>query len=147
MLQLFHTLNRGVDKKIIFLDKQDYLRFIHDLFEFNDSNQSFELSMYKNELEQKIMGLSFRELKIFSDLINKVLNTIYEIEGEEIFDKKFPKIDSEINRLDPFTSITSSNSIPPISMMNMVSENKNKNVKTRNKFKNVKNIKQRSKKY
>jgi len=38
MDQIYHVLNRGVDKKQIFLDKQDYLRFIHDLFEFNDKN-------------------------------------------------------------------------------------------------------------
>ena len=31
-------LNRGVDKRKIFLDEQDHFRFIHDLFEFNDVN-------------------------------------------------------------------------------------------------------------
>ena len=34
--EIFHILNRGVDKRDIFLDDQDYIRFIHDLFEFND---------------------------------------------------------------------------------------------------------------
>lgn len=34
--QFFHLLNRGVDKRNIFLDKRDYLRFVHNLFEFND---------------------------------------------------------------------------------------------------------------
>ena len=34
---LFHLLNRGVDKRTIFLDETDYVRFVHDLFEFNDS--------------------------------------------------------------------------------------------------------------
>lgn len=37
-MKIFHTLNRGVDKRKIFLDDQDYFRFIHDLFEFNDQN-------------------------------------------------------------------------------------------------------------
>jgi len=36
MPNLYHTLNRGVDKRKLFIDKQDYLRFIHDLYEFND---------------------------------------------------------------------------------------------------------------
>ena len=36
MAEIFHVLNRGVDKRIIFIDKQDHLRFVHDLFEFND---------------------------------------------------------------------------------------------------------------
>jgi len=33
-----HVLNRGVDKRKIFLDTQNYFRFIHDLFEFNDED-------------------------------------------------------------------------------------------------------------
>ena|SRR3989344_2392459 len=36
--QLFHVLNRGVDKRVIFLDDQDHFRFIHNLYEFNDEN-------------------------------------------------------------------------------------------------------------
>ena len=35
-MELVHTLNRGVDKRIIFLDDQDRFRFIHNLFEFNN---------------------------------------------------------------------------------------------------------------
>ncbi|MBU6414976.1 transposase, partial [Patescibacteria group bacterium] len=32
----YHIYNRGVEKRKIFLDTDDYVRFIHDLFEFND---------------------------------------------------------------------------------------------------------------
>lgn len=35
---LVHVLNRGVDKRKIFLDKQDHFRFIHNLFEFNNQD-------------------------------------------------------------------------------------------------------------
>lgn len=35
---VYHLLNRGVDKREIFLDDKDRLRFIHNLFEFNDAN-------------------------------------------------------------------------------------------------------------
>lgn len=35
----YHTLNRGVEKRDIFLDKQDYLRFIHNLYELNDEDR------------------------------------------------------------------------------------------------------------
>ena len=35
-MELFHLLNRGVDKRQIFLDNQDRARFVHDLHEFND---------------------------------------------------------------------------------------------------------------
>lgn len=37
--QLIHALNRGVDKRTIFLDDQDRFRFIHDLFEFNNQEK------------------------------------------------------------------------------------------------------------
>lgn len=33
----YHIYNRGVEKRSVFLDDRDYLRFIHDLFEFNDT--------------------------------------------------------------------------------------------------------------
>lgn len=34
----FHVYNRGVEKRDIFMDKSDYYRFIHDLYEFNDTS-------------------------------------------------------------------------------------------------------------
>mgnify|MGYP001558562147 FL=1 len=47
---LYHILNRGTDKRKIFLDDEDYLRGIHDLFEFNDvepvNNLTYFFSKY-----------------------------------------------------------------------------------------------------
>jgi putative transposase len=37
MSELYHVLNRGVDKRDIFLDDRDRARFVHDLWEFNDT--------------------------------------------------------------------------------------------------------------
>src|SRR3989344_7435434 len=34
---LYHVYNRGTDKRDIFLDDKDRLRFIHNLWEFNDT--------------------------------------------------------------------------------------------------------------
>jgi putative transposase len=34
-MDLYHALNRGVDKRVIFQDSQDYARFVHDMFVFN----------------------------------------------------------------------------------------------------------------
>jgi len=34
--KIYHIYNRGVEKRDVFMDKQDYLRFIHCLFELND---------------------------------------------------------------------------------------------------------------
>lgn len=36
-MQLYHVLNRGVEKRTLFLDTQDYARFVHDMYEFNDA--------------------------------------------------------------------------------------------------------------
>ena len=44
--EIFHVINRGTDKRKIFLDDQDYFRFIHDLFEFNDINAAFNLGRF-----------------------------------------------------------------------------------------------------
>jgi putative transposase len=38
--ELFHIMDRGVDKRQVFMDDQDYFRFIHDLYEFNDEKPS-----------------------------------------------------------------------------------------------------------
>lgn len=39
-MELYHLLNRGVDKRDIFMDDRDYLRFVHDLWEFNDAEKT-----------------------------------------------------------------------------------------------------------
>ncbi len=39
-MDYFHVLNRGVDKRDIFLDDKDRARFVHDLFVFNDAEPS-----------------------------------------------------------------------------------------------------------
>lgn len=36
-MELYHVLNRGTDKRQIFLDDKDRARFVHDLYEFNDT--------------------------------------------------------------------------------------------------------------
>ena len=36
--EIYHIYNRGVDKRNIFLDRYDHLRFIHDLFKLNNAH-------------------------------------------------------------------------------------------------------------
>ena len=36
-MEFFHLLNRGVDKRKVFLDEVDYVRFLHDCYVFNDT--------------------------------------------------------------------------------------------------------------
>lgn len=40
--ELYHVLNRGVDGRTIFLDDQDRARFVHDLYEFNNTAPAIE---------------------------------------------------------------------------------------------------------
>ena len=50
--EIFHVLNRGVDKRTIFVGKKDYLRFIHNLHNLNDENQvANSLFRFKNKYE------------------------------------------------------------------------------------------------
>ncbi len=35
-MEFFHLLNRGVDKRKVFLNEADYVRFMHDCYVFND---------------------------------------------------------------------------------------------------------------
>ncbi len=41
-MELYHVMNKGVDGRKIFLDTQDYARFVHDLYEFNDTAPALE---------------------------------------------------------------------------------------------------------
>lgn len=56
-MTLYHILNRGVDKRKIFLDDKDYFRFIHDLFEFNDlapaNNSSYFFQKKYNNIRRR----------------------------------------------------------------------------------------------
>lgn len=38
----YHIYNRGVDKRKVFLNRNDYIRFLHDLYEFNDQKKAPE---------------------------------------------------------------------------------------------------------
>jgi len=43
---IYHVVNRGVDQRKIFLDEEDHFRFIHDLFEFNDTKPVNNLTYF-----------------------------------------------------------------------------------------------------
>ena len=42
-MEFYHTYNRGVEKRKLFLENQDYLRGVHDLYEFNDAKAAVNL--------------------------------------------------------------------------------------------------------
>lgn len=43
IMEFYHTYNRGVEKRKLFLDDSDYFRGVHDLFEFNDTSAATNL--------------------------------------------------------------------------------------------------------
>jgi len=43
-MDIYHVLSRGVDKRKIFINDKDYLRFIHNLFEFNNMENTTTVS-------------------------------------------------------------------------------------------------------
>ena len=40
--EYYHIYNRGVDKRKVFLNNNDYIRFLHDLYEFNNQKKAPE---------------------------------------------------------------------------------------------------------
>lgn len=67
MVEIVHTLSRGVDKRKIFLDTQDYFRFIHDLFEFNDIenvNTTFYRFSQSNDIARRKIERKPRKLLV-----------------------------------------------------------------------------------
>lgn len=56
--EIYHIYNRGVEKRNIFLDEEDYFRFVHDLFEFNDEAPALNLAYhFKTKKQFKEVGL------------------------------------------------------------------------------------------
>ncbi len=41
--EIYHVYNRGADKRMVFLNDHDYLRFLHGLFEFNTTEPAINL--------------------------------------------------------------------------------------------------------
>ena len=51
---LYHIYNRGVEKRTVFMDKQDHFRFIHDLFELNDENPCINTKYFFNPKSMEV---------------------------------------------------------------------------------------------
>ena len=63
MADLFHALNRGVDGRDLFLDSSDYVRFIHNMYEFNDarpanpSNRRQDVGFTKPYIRERLVDI------------------------------------------------------------------------------------------
>lgn len=49
-MELFHVINRGIDGRAIFMDDGDRARFVHDLYEFNDTAPAAQFSRTPSSL-------------------------------------------------------------------------------------------------
>lgn len=58
-MELYHVLNRGIDGRKLFLDSQDYARFVHELYEFNDKRPADNLHRLFDPGMKDLRGLSF----------------------------------------------------------------------------------------
>lgn len=71
--KIYHVLNRGVEKRNIFIDNHDYLRFIHCLFEFNDINPAnnafYHFHKLTNEVEPRYIGKEQKPRKLLVKIL------------------------------------------------------------------------------
>jgi putative transposase len=67
-MELYHALNRGVDRRSLVLSDQDRLRFVHDLFEFNDARPAGSTYFSFNNLDLRNPELAARERQTIVDL-------------------------------------------------------------------------------
>jgi len=56
---IYHLLNRGVEKRKIFLKQDDYIRFIHNLEDFNDIENAHQ-SYFRRRIMTDVRRPSFR---------------------------------------------------------------------------------------
>lgn len=52
-MEFYHLINRGVDKRRVFMSESDYVRFIHDMYVFNDSQPAPNYIVKAREAERR----------------------------------------------------------------------------------------------
>jgi len=68
--EYYHVYNRGVDKRKIFLDRNDYIRFLHGLYEFNNQERATEFSrLSKHSVRSLTLYTKDRPRKKLVDII------------------------------------------------------------------------------
>ena len=74
MSDIYHVLSRGVDKRKIFLDKRDYLRFIHNLFVLNNQKivytTHYNLERFENQSKNVDIASPHIERELRKLLVN-----------------------------------------------------------------------------
>ena len=95
MLDFYHTYNRGVEKRKIFSEDLDYLRAIHDLYEFNDIETVINVNQRFNGFRKPIKSEKRKErlvdLGVWSLMPNHyhIFSSPIKDKGLTAFHKKF----------------------------------------------------------
>jgi len=83
-MEIYHILNRGVDKRNIFLEDGDYIKFIHDLYEFNDEDPAphpktrpYVIIKKKRKLIVELLSFVLMPNHFHLLLIPKIKNGVY----------------------------------------------------------------------
>lgn len=70
---IYHVMSRGVDLRTIFLDDKDRFRFIHDLFEFNDSkptsNTNYRLSRNSQSTPSIVIARRYSDRDLLVEIL------------------------------------------------------------------------------
>ncbi len=61
--EIYHIYNRGVDKRVIFQQDDDRVRFMHDLFEFNDEDDNPNLTQ-RNKKNPKKLNATVSDMRV-----------------------------------------------------------------------------------
>jgi len=61
--EIYHIYNRGVEKRNIFLDKHNYLRFLHILFDFNRSEPVLNVNHFFNSKSMEVQPQYLEQLE------------------------------------------------------------------------------------
>lgn len=70
--QIYHILNRGIEKRNTFTDNKDYFRFIHDLYEFNDEEAAINFyykAPFLKSYETKSHKIEWRQRKLLVEVL------------------------------------------------------------------------------
>lgn len=61
--EIYHIYNRGVEKRTVFLEDKDYLRFIHDLFEFNNTAPTPNITYHLKQSSEESSEVGLPNIK------------------------------------------------------------------------------------
>ena len=73
-MEFYHSYNRGVEKRKLFLDNADYFRGVHDLYEFNDAKAVINFHQRINRFTTSIKSIDGQALEEPGKLREKLIN-------------------------------------------------------------------------